>query len=495
MPRKLHFSCLSAALGLTVLAPLLPAQNASLVGAYTFQNTLNSSFGGSPALEPTDPLGRSGYMTDTVLGQTRTVYRFEGTPTQQAGLSLSTNGVLNPQSYSLEMLFAFTEGNNQFRRVYETLDRTTDRGLYINQNNNFEFSRLSRGTFSYPSGQYVHMVLTVTNNQAMLYINGTRDINLGTDSMNINNPRRIVHFFLDNLEDTSRNDYSSGKIALLRTYTNALTAAEAATLARDPFNSSVGIGPPAFSASGVRNGASFSEATPVAPGAFFSIFGSSLSSATGDWSAGFSGGQAPTRLNGTRVFVNDREASVVFTSPGQVNALAPDFTAGRTVTVRVENNGVSSPAVTVDSRALNPTFFTYDQRNRRFIAALNSTNDAYIAPSDLFGVSTLNGLRVRPARPGEFVIAYGMGMGATNPTVAAGRIPPVREGGHPLAGTVTLRFGNRNITPVYAGLSSFAGVYIVGFQVPADLPEADYELQITINDVSSPTGVVIAVAP
>lgn len=473
----------------------LRAQSASRVGSYTFQNTLSASQGGSPALIATDPQSRNAFLTDTVLGQPRTVYQFVGTGTEQAGLSLETNNVLNPQSYSVEMLFAFTEGNGQLRRIFDNLDRTSDRGLYFNQSNLFEFLRLSRGTFTYVTGQYVHLVMTVTGNRAQLYANGVLDINLGTNAYNIDNPRRILHFFLDNTADTSQRDFASGRIALLRIYTNALTANEAAALARDPFGSTIGLGPPTFTAPGVRNGATFSETSPVAPGAFFSIFGSSLSSATGDWSAAFADGIAPKRLNGTRVLVNDQEASIVFTSPGQLNALAPDFAATANVTIRVENDGVSSPPITVASRALNPSFFTFDQRNRRFIAALNSDNSAYIAPRDLFGVSTLNGLQVRPARPGEFVIAYGMGMGRTTPEVPSGRIPPAREGGHPVSGSVVLRLGTRTLTPLYAGLSSFAGVYIVGFQVPADMPTADHELQITINGTPSPTGVVIPVAP
>lgn len=473
----------------------LRAQSASLVGSYNFQNNLNSSFGAAPALINTDPMGRNGFISDVVQGQNRTVFRFEGTTAQQAGLSLDATGLMNPRSYSLELLFAFTEGNGQWRRIFDNLDRSSDRGLYFNTSNQFEFSRLSRGSYVYATGQYVHMVLVVSAGRAMLYVNGNLDINLSTNDYGIDNPKNILHFFLDNLTDTSRTDYASGRIALLRAYTNALSAAEAAALARDPFNSTVGIGPPSFNSSGVRNGATFGESTPIAPGAFFSIFGSSLSGASGDWSAAFTDGQAPTRLNGTRVLVNDREASIVFTSPGQINALAPDFTASGPVNVRVENNGLASANVSVGSRALNPSFFTYDQRNRRFIAALSAANDAYIAPADLFGVTSLNGLRIRPARPGEFVIAYGMGMGATNPAVAAGRIPPPREGGHPLAGSATLRLGPRTIPISYAGLSSFAGVYLVGFQVPGDLAAGDWELQITVNGISSPTGVVIPVAP
>ncbi|MFN9456086.1 MAG: hypothetical protein ACK6D7_01720, partial [Acidobacteriota bacterium] len=110
-----------------------------------------------------------------------------------------------------------------------------------------------------------------------------------------------------------------------------------------------------------------------------------------------------------------------------------------------------------------------------------------------FGVSSINGLAVRPARPGDFIVAYGMGFGATVPDVAPGTIPAPRDGGYPIAAGSTLRLGSRTIPTLYTGLSSFAGVYIVGFQVPADFSPGDYELQITVNGIASPTGVVIPV--
>jgi uncharacterized protein (TIGR03437 family) len=469
-------------------------QSASLVGSYTFQNTLSPAFGATPELIRVDPQGRSGYITDTVLGQQRTVYQFLGTPTEQAGLSLELQNVVNPLTYSFEMLFALTEGNGTNRRVYDNQNRESDRGIYINARNLFEFSRLSTGTATYASGQYVHLLVSISNNEARLYVNGVRDIRLGTNSMNITSPRGIVSFFLDNLTDTSTRDYSSGKIALLRIYTNAISDAEAAALGRDPFGTTVGVGPPSFLSNGVRNGATFGETTPIAPGAFFSIFGSSLSAGTGDWSAAFVDGQAPRRLNGTRVLINDQEAFLVFTSTGQINALAPDtIPATGTLSVRVERDGVASTPVNVNGARLNPAFFLYDQRNRRYIATLSADNTAYIAPRDLFGVSTLNGLQVRPARPGEFVIAYGMGMGATTPATAVGRIPTPREGGYPVSGTVSVQYGPRTITPLYVGLSGFAGVYLVGFQVP-DLADGDYELNISINGIRSPTGGNIPIA-
>lgn len=478
-------------------ALLLPAalysQSASLVATYNFQNTLNAAQSSAPALTAVNPRGTNSFLTDTVLGQQRTVYDMQSlNPGQNAGLSLNTTNLVNPNAYSFEMLFAFTDRPNSSRRVFDTQNRTSDRGLYINPNNRWEFSRLTTGTATSPNGPYVHMVLAVFDGRARLYINGTLDINLLTTSMNLTTPERLVHFFLDNTTDTSVSDFASARIALLRAYTNGLSESEVRELAANPFSTSIGASAPSFTSAGVRNGATFSETTPIAPGAFFSILGSSLSEATGDWTGRFDGSNAPTTLNGTRVLINNSPAFISFTSPGQINAIAPGTIVPGNVSIVVERNGVRSTAVTAQARALNPAFFTYDQRNRRFIAALTSDNSAYIAPADLFGVTSINGIAVRPARPGDFVIAYGMGMGQTNPNLPTGTIPPAREGGHPVSGTINLRLGTATLNPLYVGLSSFAGVYIVGFQVPP-MATGDYELQITINGTSSPTGVVIPV--
>ncbi len=460
------------------------AQSASLTAAYTFQNSLAPVVGTAP-LVAVDPLNRNSFVTDTVFGAQRTVYQFSGLPSEQAGLSLSTDNVVNPLSYSFELVFTFTERASTFRRVIDVLDRTSDRGLYLNPQNRYTFSTLATGTVAQTTGQYQHVVLTVANGRARLYVNGQVDMSLGTDSMNLTTANRVVHFFLDNLADQSRQDYASGRIALLRAYTNELSASEVSQLARDPFAANVGATSPSFTGAGVRNGATFAETTPLASGAFFSIFGSSLSAGTGDWSQAFVDGNAPRSLNGTRVFLGSQEAVLVFTSPGQVNGIAPDGLAAGPISIVVERDGVRSAPVTVQAGALIPSFFTYDQRNRRFAATLAADNSAYIAPADLFGVSSINGLAVRPARPGEFVIAYAMGLGATNPAIPTGRIPAARDGGYPVTGQVVLELGPRTVAPLYTGLSSFAGVYLVGFQVPGDQADGEYQLRISINGIPS----------
>jgi len=139
-------------------------------------------------------------------------------------------------------------------------------------------------------------------------------------------------------------------------------------LARDPFSTSIGAAAPSFTSAGVCAGATFAESTPAAPGIFFSNFGASLSGGTGDWSRAFVNNEAPKTLNGTRVFIGSQEASLVFTSPGQVNAIAPDGVAAGPVNVVVERDGARRSPVSVVARALNPAFFTHDQGSRRYAA-------------------------------------------------------------------------------------------------------------------------------
>ena len=78
-----------------------------------------------------------------------------------------------------------------------------------------------------------------------------------------------------------------------------------------------------------------------------------------------------------------------------------------------------------------------------------------------------------------------MGLGPTNPAAPTGRIPAARDGGYPVTGQVALQFGTRTVTPLYTELSSFAGVYLVGFQVPCDRENGEYEVRMTVNGISS----------
>ena len=87
------------------------AQAATIAATYEFNGNFNADQAGVPALTAVDPLSESAFVTDTVEGNPRTVWAFNGTntPAQQAGVELGAQGLVNPESYSIDMLVEFTQ--------------------------------------------------------------------------------------------------------------------------------------------------------------------------------------------------------------------------------------------------------------------------------------------------------------------------------------------------------------------------------------------------
>jgi uncharacterized protein (TIGR03437 family) len=237
---------------------------------------------------------------------------------------------------------------------------------------------------------------------------------------------------------------------------------------------------PALAAGGTVNAASFSPQTPLSPNSFFSIFGRDLSiGRTGGWESAFAGTTAPTSLNDVSVTVNGRPAFVAFTSPGQLNVLAPDGIGTGPANVVVTVNGVASSPLSAQAGPISPALFRYSPRDFRYPAATANDGSANIAPADLFAAPPPNGLPVRPAKPGEVILLYATGLGPTNPAVPAGRLPA--PGAYPITGQATLTLAGNPVPVLYAGLSAFAGVYQIAFAVPDSLPAGDHPLILTIN--------------
>src|SRR4051812_2761322 len=97
----------------------MAVDGATLAATYEFTNTFNADQSGVAALLPTDPLGQSGFLVDTVFGLSDTVYHFVGNAnpaTQQSGLSLDTTGLVAPTNYSAELVFKF-DSTNVWRRI------------------------------------------------------------------------------------------------------------------------------------------------------------------------------------------------------------------------------------------------------------------------------------------------------------------------------------------------------------------------------------------
>ena len=88
-----------------------------------------------------------------------------------------------------------------------------------------------------------------------------------------------------------------------------------------------------------------------------------------------------------------------------------------------------------------------------------------------------------PAKRGDYLVIYLVGLGATNPTVASGAQSPATEPfGRPV-NPVTITLGGEAVDPLFVGLTPFAvGLYQINFQVPSDAAlNTPLDLVITQN--------------
>lgn len=240
---------------------------------------------------------------------------------------------------------------------------------------------------------------------------------------------------------------------------------------------------PAIATGGVVNAATFAANPALSPGSFFSVFGSNFSTRITQWSNDFVDGQAPTTLDGVRVLVDGQPAFLSLVSPGQINAIAPAGVTAGTKNVIVERSATASAPAPTQVASLAPAFFLFSPRNGAYVAAIASDGSALIAPEDLYG-GPVDGRAVRPGRPGESVIVYGSGFGATAPPTGIGYLP---TSGASLAASLSLKLGSATVPVDYAGRSAFAGVYQFNIRIP-DLPDGEYDLIAEIGGVQSQTG-------
>jgi len=236
---------------LAAVALLAPALHSSAIAAvvatpvatYRFNNTFAADQGGAPALTTVDPLGASHFESDMVFGNPRQVWNFDGAAdpaVNQAGLTLNTSGLIAPTNYSVELVFLFTEGNDQWRRIIDARDRRSDTGFYVEPGGNLQvYPDLTGATGAWTTNIYHHVVLTNDGATVSAYLDGAAQFSGATGLMNLNNPDNpglLMSFFLDNsIAGGAPNEFSDGRVALIRLWDNVLTADEVHLLADNPF--------------------------------------------------------------------------------------------------------------------------------------------------------------------------------------------------------------------------------------------------------------------
>lgn len=218
----------------------------------------------------------------------------------------------------------------------------------------------------------------------------------------------------------------------------------------------------------ILSASAFGGFDAVTPETWMEIYGENLATDTRQWGGGdFNGVNAPTSLDGTSVTVGGQPAFIYFISSQQVNALVPGNVASGPQPVVLKNaNGTSVPFMLSVNPSqpglLAPSSFVVD--GNQYLAALFADGQTFVLPP-----GTISGVPSRQARPGDTIIAYGVGFGAVTPAIPVGQIVQVSN---TLASPIQILFGTTPAVLSYWGLApQFVGLYqfnIVVPNVPAD---------------------------
>jgi uncharacterized protein (TIGR03437 family) len=229
-----------------------------------------------------------------------------------------------------------------------------------------------------------------------------------------------------------------------------------------------------------ENGASF--ASGIVPNAWLTIKGANLSTVTDNWNNSVVNGVLPTTLDGVTVRVGGQLAYISYVNPGQINAVAPNITAGST-SVTVSNSIGTSPAVNFTAQIFGPAFFLWPGGY-----AVATRQDFSIAVKN----GTFPGATTVAPKPGDVLILWGTGFGPTKPPAPVGVAVPA--GSYPAANNVTVTVGGVNATVYGTALASgSAALFQVAIQVPTTLADGDYPVVATVSGVSSPSSTLITV--
>jgi len=212
----------------------------------------------------------------------------------------------------------------------------------------------------------------------------------------------------------------------------------------------------------------------------------------GQWTAAdFSGLNAPTSLDGISASISGKPAYVWYLSPGQINVQAPEDSALGNVPITVTNCKATSSPIMFDRRTYAPGFLApanYTANGTQYMVATFASDGSYVLNTS---TGAALGLISRPAKPGDLIIAYGIGFGDVTPTIPPGVIVTQSN---TVVNPIMLSFGSAPAILSYSGLAGgFVGLYEFYITVPPRLTNGDYEINVTYNGTTVPQTMYLTV--
>jgi uncharacterized protein (TIGR03118 family) len=232
---------------------------------------------------------------------------------------------------------------------------------------------------------------------------------------------------------------------------------------------------PSIPVTGIQNAGSF-LAGDIAPNTWVALKGAALAPLPVSWTV--TGSTLPTTVGGVGVTVNGEAAPVSFVSNMQINFLVPADIAPGQVRIQSTNNGLNSALVTTTALLTAPSFFSIgtNATNGHLYVAAEHPNGSLIGPTGLISGTTTTG-----AAPGETIVLFGTGFGATNPAIPNGQIVPSPL---PLPAWPTVVIDATEAQVVFAGLVG-PGLYQINVVVPAGLSSGDHLITALLGDAET----------
>lgn len=230
---------------------------------------------------------------------------------------------------------------------------------------------------------------------------------------------------------------------------------------------------PVINKNGIVNGLNPQVGAALAPGTIVQIYGSGLAASA----ATPSQVPLPTTIQGTSVLIGGLPAPLYYISDSQINAQIPfELAPGHEYPVIVTAGSSYTVPQTIELAPLAPG-----------VARL--PDGSVIAQHSDFTLVTDSS----PAQPGEYLVAYLVGMGLTDVQVPDGSASP----SSPLASVAVapgVTLNGEAVHVAFAGLTpGGVGLYQINFQVPADAASGDLVLQVAQQGALANAG-TIAVA-
>lgn len=215
---------------------------------------------------------------------------------------------------------------------------------------------------------------------------------------------------------------------------------------------------------GLVSNVTYAGGDPLARGDIVALFGEQLTLFDPLQAASLPLGQL---LNGVRVYINERPVPLYYSSYGQVNLQIPFDAAIGEAAVRVERNGETSNTISATIAARAPR-----------VMRLGIGDYGTIVNQDgSFPIPVTAGIASHPAKAGDYLVLYALGLGETVPPVASGAGAPSAEpfARVPIPPKVYFTGGVAGmpaaVDPLFVGLTpGFVGLFQINVQVPQNPP-------------------------